>query len=48
MSGLYGSDRDRAKVRVVVRTKPTSNFPHDIISISEEDGKVEISLHNLS
>lgn len=28
-----------AKVHVVARTKPTANFPHDIICM-EDDGKV--------
>lgn len=28
-----------AKVRVVARSRPTANFPHDIIGV-EEDGKV--------
>ncbi len=39
MSSSYGAGA-HAKVRVIVRTKPTSNFPHDTIGI-EDDGKVK-------
>ena len=37
MSGY--TDPELNKVKVIARTKPTANFPHDTIVI-EEDGKV--------
>lgn len=50
MSSSYASGGpgggDRAKVRVVVRTKPTANFPHDTIGV-EDDGKVRYPLELL-
>lgn len=47
MSSSYGAGA-HAKVRVIVRTKPTSNFPHDTIGI-EDDGKtIKISLQKNS
>ena len=39
-SALTGSVGDnRAKVRVIARTRPTANFPHSNIQV-EEDAKV--------
>lgn len=41
MSSSYTSGGgDRAKIRVIARTKPTANFPHDTIGV-EDDGKVK-------
>ena len=43
-SHAAGDHDSKVRVRVVARTKPTANFPHDIIDI-DEDGKVRHTAH---